>query len=349
MKIKKILSNFKPYFVEDKPVLIRLDANESPYDLPANFKEELIQELSKIEINRYPDAFIRDLRKKISDKEGVSEDSIIFGNGSDEFIYMLYTALEKGAKVAYPEPGFSMYRIVGSIFEMRLIPYYLNKLDYSVDKKNLENVLKEEIDLIFLGNPNNPTGNIFPEEYLEMVLSNKNTIVVSDEAYYSYSKKTFMKYLENYDNLLVMRSFSKVGFASIRLGYMMGNSRLINKLNMIRSPYNINSFTQKIALLYFKHENFFKSKIEEIIYERERLFKFFNNNNIFSIPSESNFITFRIDVPGFYQYLLDRGIRIKDLSHSFNMTNYYRVTVGTELENDSFMESVKDFLSENNI
>jgi len=345
MKIKKILNNFRPYFVEEKDVVVRLDANESPYNLPDDLKKELMEELSKIEINRYPDAYIRDLRKVISEKEGIPEDCIIFGNGSDEFIYMLYIALEKGAKVAFPEPGFSMYRIVGNIFEMNLVPYHLNKVDYTVDKKNLEKVLKEGVDLIFLGNPNNPTGNIFPEEYLEMVLSNKNTIVVSDEAYFNYSKRTFLKFLEHNDNLLIMRSFSKVGFASIRLGYMMGNSNLINKVNMIRSPYNINSFTQKIALFYFKYESFFKSKIEKVISERERLYKFFQENNIFVIPSQSNFLTFKIEKSGFYEFLLDRGVRIKDLAHSFNMTNYYRVTVGTERENDLFINSVKDFLS----
>lgn len=344
MKLKKILDEFKPYFVEERQVEIRLDANESPYDLPDDLKKELIDELTKIDINRYPDSYLRDLRKEVSRREEISEDCIIFGNGSDEFIYMLYMCLEKGAKVAFPEPGFSMYKIVGKIFEMNLIPYKLNEEDYSVDKKNLEKVINNGIDLVFLGNPNNPTGNNFPEEYLEFVLSNKNTIVVSDEAYFNYSKKTFLNFLEHHDNLLIMRSFSKVGFASIRLGYMLGRSELISKINMVRSPYNINSFTQKIALFYYKYEAFFKNKIEEVICERERLFKFFKENNIFVIPSQANFLTIKIEKPGFYEFLLGKGIRIKDLSQSFNMKNYFRVTIGTKTENNLFMSAVKEFL-----
>lgn len=344
MKFKKVLNDFKPYFVEEKQVNIRLDANESPYDLPDDLKRELMDDLSKIEINRYPDSNIRELRKTISEKEGIPEDCIIFGNGSDEFIYMLYMCLEKGSKVSFPEPGFSMYRIVGNIFEMELIPYHFNKEDFTVDKKNLERILKDGIDLIFLGNPNNPTGNIFPEEYLEMVLSEKNTIVVSDEAYFNYSKKSFLNFLKHNDNLLIMRSFSKVGFASIRLGYMVGNAELINKICMVRSPYNINSFTQKIAKFYYKYESFFENKIQEIISERERLFKFFRENNIFVIPSQSNFLTFKFEKSGFYEFLLEKGVRIKDLSRSFNMKNYYRVTVGTKRENDLFMQFVREFL-----
>lgn len=344
MKFKKVLNEFKPYFVEERQVEIRLDANESPYDLPVGLKMELVDELSKIDINRYPDSYLRELRKEVSKREEISEDCIIFGNGSDEFIYMLYMCLEKGAKVAFPEPGFSMYKIVGKIFEMNLMPYKLNEEDYSIDKKVLEKVVSDGVDLIFLGNPNNPTGNTFPEEYLEMVLTNRNTLVVSDEAYFNYSKKTFLNFLEHYDNLLIMRSFSKVGFASIRLGYMMGRNDLISKINMVRSPYNINSFTQKIALFYYKYESFFRDKIEEVISERERLFNFFKENNIFVIPSQANFLTFKIEKPKFYEFLLEKGIRIKDLSHSFNMKNYYRVTVGSKRENDLFMKAVREFL-----
>ncbi|MCX7770100.1 MAG: histidinol-phosphate transaminase [Proteobacteria bacterium] len=344
MKIKKILDSFKPYYVENKEVPIRLDANESPYDFPEELKKELSNILSNIEINRYPDSNISELRKIISEKENIPEICMIFGNGSDEFIYMLYMCLERGSKVSYPEPGFSMYRIVGNIFEMNLQPYQLSSEDYTVDKENLKRILKSGIDLIFLGNPNNPTGNVFPQDFVEMVLSNKNTIVVSDEAYFNYSQNSFRKFLDQNNNLLIMRSFSKVGLASIRLGYMIGDEHLINKISMVRSPYNINSFTQKIALFYFKHESFFKKIIEDTILERERLYKFFLDQKIFAIPSQANFITFRIEKPNFYDFLLQKGIRIKDLSHSFNMKNFFRVTVGKKSENNIFMSAVKEFL-----
>jgi histidinol-phosphate aminotransferase len=346
MKFKETLSHFKPYFVEDKVVPIRLDANESPYDMPAEMKEELFRELTKIEVNRYPDSQVKTLRQIISEKNSVSPESIIFGNGSDEFIYMLYMCLKKGAKVAFPEPGFSMYKIVGNIFEMELIPYMLLEPGYVVNKEHLEDILKKGIDLIFLGNPNNPTGSIFPEEYVEMVLSYSNTILVSDEAYFNYSKNTLVDLVHKYRNLLVMRSFSKVGFAGIRLGYMIGNKDIISKLNMVRSPYNINSFTQKVAEFYFKYESFFEKRVDKIISERERVYKLLKENNILVIPSKANFLTFRVEKKGLYEYMLSKGIKIKDLRHSFNMPNYYRVTIGEDKENEEFIHHLLTFINQ---
>jgi len=346
MKFKNTLSQFKPYFVEDKVVPIRLDANESPYDITPEMKEELLEELKSIEVNRYPDSQSKALRCLISERNGVSPDSIIFGNGSDEFIYMLYMCLEKGAKVAFPEPGFSMYKIVGKIFEMELIPYILLEPEYVVDRKYLEDILKKGIDLIFLGNPNNPTGGIFPEEYVEIVLSNKDTLVVSDEAYFNYSKNTLVRLVNKYKNLLIMRSFSKVGFAGIRLGYMMGNKDIISKLNMVRSPYNINSFSQKVGEFYFRYESFFEKLIDNIISERERIYKLLKENNVFVIPSKANFLTFKVEKKGLYEYMLSRGIKIKDLSHSFNMQNYYRVTIGRDKENEDFVHHLLTFINQ---
>lgn len=344
MKFKESLLEFKPYFVEEKEVPIKLDANENPFDMPNDLKIELFEELKNIEINRYPDSNIKELKKLISENENIPFETIIFGNGSDEFIYMLYMALDSSAKVAYPEPGFSMYRIVGKIFDLKLKPYILSEPDFEITKKTLEKLLKSDIDLIFLGNPNNPTGNIFPEEYAEMILSKKDTLVVSDEAYYNYSKNTLIEFLKKHKNLLIMRSFSKVGFASIRLGYMMGSKEVIEKLNMIRSPYNINSFTQKIASFYFKYKGIFEKQIEEIIQERERLMDFFKKKKIFAIPSKANFISFKIEKEGLYNFLLERGIKIKDLSHSFNMKNFYRVTIGKKQENDRFKKTIEKFM-----
>ncbi len=346
MKFKNALSQFKPYFVEDKVVPIRLDANESPYDITPEMKDELLEELKKIEVNRYPDSQTKTLKRIISERNGISPDSIIFGNGSDEFIYMLYMCLEKGSKVAFPEPGFSMYKIVGKIFEMELMPYILLEPEYVVDRRQLEDILKMGIDLIFLGNPNNPTGGIFPEAYVEMVLSYRDTIVVSDEAYFNYSKNTLVGLVNKYKNLLIMRSFSKVGFAGIRLGYMIGNKDIISKLNMVRSPYNINSFTQTVGEFYFRYESFFEQLVDNIITERERVYKILKDNNVFVIPSKANFLTFRVEKEGLYEYLLSRGIKIKDLSHSFNMRNYYRVTIGRDKENEDFIRHLLTFINQ---
>lgn len=343
MKIKDSVKKLKPYFVDEKEVPYRLDANESPYDLPESLKDNILRELAHIELNRYPDASLKILRKLVAKKEGVSEDNIIFGNGSDEFIYMLNMCLKRRSKVSYPKPGFAMYEIVSSIFEMELKPFNLTEPFFCVNEEELEKILKEGVDLIFLGNPNNPTGNLFPKNFLDRILALKDTIVVSDEAYFDYAGETLLPLIKNHKNLLIMRSFSKIGFASIRLGYMVGHANLIGLIEKVRSPYNINSFTQLIATYCFKHKDVFDNYIKSIVNERERVFKELKSMGIFVLPSKANFLTFKIDKEGFYDFLLENGVKIKDLSRSFGMKNFYRLTIGKDKENDIVLQLIKTF------
>jgi len=346
LRIREEVLSLKPYFIDEKQVKFKLDANESPFDLSEEDKAALLNELKTVETNRYPDPSTKNLRMLLAKKEGLSSGDIVFGNGSDEIIYMLLLCLNDRAKVMYPEPGFSMYGIGAKIFGKLLIPYKLNPPYYNVDGEEfLKQLTEENPDLVFVANPNNPTGNLFPFELLTEALKTfKDTIFVSDEAYFDYAGQTMLPEVRNHDNLLVMRSFSKIGFASIRLGYLVGRGSLIEAVSKVRLPYNINSYTQKVAEFFLKRNDLVKNQISDIIKERERVFNVLTGLNIFTLPSLANFVTFKIEKSGFYNFLLDNGVLIKELSHSFGMKNFYRMTIGKKEENDFFLKLLKNFI-----
>lgn len=346
MRIKEDIKSLIPYFIDEKPVRFKLDANESPYDLENEYKERLLSFLKEININRYPDPNCKILRNLVAQKENVEENQIVFGNGSDELLYLLMMCLEDRASVSYPSPGFSMYGISAKIFGKELLPYQLSEPAYIVKEENFDEVMKKEPHLCYIANPNNPTGNTFPQEILEKYLGNENVIFVSDEAYSSFSGKTFRDKLKEHKNLLIMKTFSKIGFASIRLGYIIGHRELIGQIEKVRLPYNINSFTQKVAEFYLKNNDLVSAYISDIIKERERVSAQLTSLGVYQLPSEANFITFRIEKNGFYEYLIGNGILIKDLYPSFKMKNFFRFTIGKREENDYFLKILRQFVEE---
>ncbi len=346
MRIREEIKNLKPYFIDEKKVRFKLDANESPYDLPEELKNELLLLLKDISVNRYPDPSCKTLRKLIAQREGVEEDQIVFGNGSDELIYLILFCLKNGALISYPEPGFSMYAISGKIFGKELLPYKLSETDFNVNEESFEYVMDKEPHLCFIANPNNPTGNCFPDELLFKHLGNENIIFVSDEAYSPFNGKSLVNKVSSNKNLLVMKTLSKIGFASIRLGYLIGHRELIREIEKVRLPYNINSFSQKIAEFYFKNINLVESYISAIINERERVYLELKSRGIHTLPSSANFITFRVEKNGFYEFLIDNGVLIKDLYPSFGMKNFYRFTIGKKEENDFFIKLLLRFMEE---
>lgn len=346
MRIREEVLSLKPYFIDEKQVKFKLDANESPFDLSEEDKKVLLDELGKISTNRYPDPSIKIIKSLVAEKEGVSQNEIVFGNGSDELIYMLLMCLNDKAKVMFPQPGFAMYGIGAKIFGKQLVPYNLEPPYYTVNEEEFLNLLRSENpDLVFVANPNNPTGNVFPSDLLlEAMKSHRDTIFVSDEAYYDYAQSSMSSELRYYKNLLVMRSFSKIGFASIRLGYLIGKEPLIEAVSKVRLPYNINSYTQKVAEFFLKRNDLVKKQISDIINERERIFNVLTGLNIFTLPSLANFLTFKVEKSGFYNFLLDNGVLIKDLYHSFGMKNFYRMTIGRKEENEFFLKLLTNFI-----
>jgi histidinol-phosphate aminotransferase len=354
--IKENIKNLVPYEVPQINCPIKLDANENPYDLPADFKERIKKILDSIEFNRYPDPTCKDLRTVLSHRLRVRDDQILIGNGSDELIQsILLTFGGKKRRVIYPVPTFGMYKILAKITECEIVEIPLLSNDFDLNEEEIIQATKaNDFSIVFLSYPNNPTSNCFSEEKIKKILVESNGLVVIDEAYFEFSGKTNIQYIHEFENLLVLRTFSKAfSMAALRIGYLIGQSSVVKEISKVKLPYNVGTFPQAVAYTLLLEAPSLENKIKTILLERRRLFSFlskFPQINLF--PTEANFILFKtkdVSADHLYSYLLCQGILIRNLSKEPLLTNCLRLTVGTPQENGRFMEVIKRFLMDPNI
>ena len=334
----------RAYRVEKTSCLAKLDANESPFSLPRSLQAELCASLANVPFHRYPDPDAERLRKTIASRLHVSPSLVMVGNGSDELIQILLFALgEPGATVLSPIPTFSMYELTSRALGLRFQGIPLGS-HFQLDLDHiLEIVQKEAPKLVFLASPNNPTGNCFAEQEILAVAEATRGLVVADEAYFPYSRRTVLPSLEQHENLVVLRSLSKVGLAGLRVGFLIASERLLAELNKVRLPYNVNVLSQWAAELVLSRWEAIEPLIEEAIKERDRLYHAMAQMpEVEVFPSEANFLLFRTrrNARLIYRSLLEEGVLIRDLSEVPGLERCLRVTVGTPQENDLFLESL---------
>jgi histidinol-phosphate aminotransferase len=342
MDIKKFvrpnIRSLSAYEAKDIPCKVKLDANESPY----GFKDAL-KVVKSIKTNRYPDPAAKELKKLVSMELRLRTENIMHGNGSDELIYYLITTF--GGPVLYPIPTFSMYGIISQALGEKRIAIPLDK-EFDLElEKILKAIKKEKPKLIFLSSPNNPTGNCFSSDRILKIIEVSNGIVVVDEAYQPFaSDKGFMPMLKDYKNLVIMRTLSKIGLAGLRVGFLIADGEIINEVNKVRLPFNLNSLSQAVAVKVLKNKKALKSYTKSIISERGRLFsEIAKIKGIKPYPSEANFILFRVKEPDkIYKRLLKRGILVRNMNGVVN--NCLRVTVGTPEENRIFLNAIKEVI-----
>lgn len=341
--IKPAVRELRPYEAKEIPCSIKLDANESPVGY-----EDYIKSLKEIKTNRYPDPEAKELRKVIARKWGISPDNIMHGNGSDELIHYIVTTL--GGPVLYPVPTFSMYGIISKALGERQIEVPLSE-DFDIDiHQTLKKIKKERPRLIFLSSPNNPTGNCFSTEAMLRIIEESRAVVVVDEAYQPFaSKKGFLPFLRDYKNLLVMRTLSKIGLAALRVGFLIGSSEVIREINKVRLPFNVNSYSQAIALKVLQEKGLIEKVIKNIVSERKKLYSALSMiKGVKPYPSEANFILFRVESPEkVYRALLKKGILLRNLDSQIK--GCLRVTIGTERENTLFLKALEDISYSNDI
>lgn len=313
--------------------LISLDANENPFDHQ--------------NLNRYPDPYQRKLKQKISALKEVDELSIFLGNGSDEAIDLLIRAFCEPGKDAILTftPTYGMYRISADInaVETRELPL---SVDFQI---HLEQALQESVKLTFICSPNNPTGNDMDIDVVETILRKSRGLVVVDEAYIDFSnRQSWTARLEEFPNLVVLQTFSKAyGMAAIRLGMAFANAEVIEILNKIKPPYNVNGLTQNFALDALENIEEVTGEIEAILQEREQMKDALNE--IDSVkwvhPSEANFLLIEIDrAEELYHHLAQKGIVVRDRSKQ--VKNALRITIGTPEENKTLIKSIKNFFND---
>lgn len=330
--VKPSVHKLTAYQAVELPCKVKLDANESPYGFRAGV-------LANIQTNRYPDSEAKELKGLLEKRLAVSPADILFGNGSDELIYYLITTF--GGPVLYPVPTFSMYGIISQALGEKTVSIPLDREFDIVLEKTLLAIKKERPKLIFLSSPNNPTGNCFSSDKILRIIEASTGIVVVDEAYQPFSsEKGFLPLLKDYKNLVIMRTLSKIGLAALRLGLMMADAEIVAEVNKVRLPFNINAFSQAIAVQALKDKEWLNSSIKDITSERERLFmKMEKIEGVTPFPTEANFILFKVkDAVKVYKSLLKKGILVRNLNAG--LKGCLRVTVGTPEQNTAFLKAL---------
>ena len=336
------LKNFNNYKTIKDVCNIKMDANESFINFPKELMDDLVNEIKSFSFNRYPDPDSDDLCRLYASYCGVPDRNIMAGNGSDELIQVTVNALiEKDDKVGVLDPDFSMYSIYTKISGGNVIKFPLDE-DFNFDvKKLIEWVNNEKIKILFLSNPNNPTGGVIPYDKLIYLIGNCNSIVVVDEAYVEFYGRSVVDKIGDFNNLIVLRTCSKAfGLAAIRLGFLISNDILINEIRKAKPPFNVNSITQKIGSVLLKNTGIVLKNIEAIKCERDNfIFQLKNINGIKVYPTQSNFILIKCkDANIIKEKLFKRGISIRSFD-SARLKDYLRISVSSRTENECFLKN----------
>ena len=324
----------RAYRAAEIPCRIKLDANESPLGF-----ETALKAVSSLKTNRYPDPEAKALKRLLARDFRVAPENILQGNGSDELIYYLIATF--GGPVLYPVPTFSMYGIIAQAFGEEKVEVPLDEA-YDLDAEAmLTAVRRKKPKIIFLSSPNNPTGNCFSSERILPLLEASKGIVVVDEAYQPFaSERGFLPLLKDYKNLVILRTLSKIGLAGLRLGFMIASPEIVEEVNKVRLPFNVNALSQAVALAALQEKKKLKASIRQIVTERGRLLSAMETiPGITPFPSEANFILFRVSGPErVYEELLKQGILVRNLQDA--VEGSLRVTVGTPKENKAFLRAL---------
>ena len=343
--VRKNILNLKPYTSarDENSSGILLDANENSFGSTFN-------EIKDLNLNRYPDPHQNDLRELVSDYLKTSKENLFFGVGSDEIIDLLIRIFcEPGKdKIMIPEPTYGMYKVAADINNVPVVSVLLND-DFQADKKEINKNFTQDIKIIFLCSPNNPTGNLLRKEDVLNLCKKYNSIIIVDEAYVDFAENfSLINEVRNYPNLVVMRTFSKAwGLAGARLGYCIANEEIIKILFKVKAPYNINSLTRYAVKQALKNVNLRNSYIKEIIEEKEKLKK-----ELLLLPdilkvfdSDANFLLIKCtNAKTVLKKLAEKNIIIRDRSTQPKLENCLRISIGTKEENKILLNALKEIL-----
>lgn len=350
----------KAYHVQaSSPQTVKLDAMENPYELPKDLRASWVQELSDISLNRYPDASADELRNQLKQVlELPSHFELILGNGSDELIQLLCMALIAAPKrksgspvVLAPEPGFAMYRLLALAAGLDYVGVPLLPDSFQLDMPAMLQAIKQhDPEIIFLAYPNNPTGNVFNLEDIELLAKQSTGLLIIDEAYHPFAQSSAIDVLCGYEHVLLLRTLSKLGLAGIRLGVLSGAAAWLEQLNKLRLPYNINILTQATAQFACRNYEVFLQQSMQIREQRQELYLALEKiEGVTPYTSQANFILFRVDsdsADSVFNNLLQQHVLIKNLSHSHPLLRgCLRVTVGSPDENKIFLSALHRALS----
>jgi len=330
------------YAVARADGLIKLDAMENPYPLPAALRAQVAAAAGAAALNRYPDGGGDAVKAALRSSLGLDPAvSLMLGNGSDELIQIITTAVAApDAAILAPDPTFVMYRANAELAHARYVPVPLRR-DLSLDVEAMLAAIEREAPaLVWLAYPNNPTGNRFARGDVERILAAAPGLVVVDEAYYAFAADSFLPRVLDHANLVVVRTVSKIGMAGLRLGYAVAHPAWIAELEKVRPPYNVGSLVQAVAPVVLAAGPVLAEQAAAIVAERARLASALTAApGCFVFPTETNFVLVRVpDAGAAFAALRAAGILVKNL-HGWHplLAQCLRITVGTPAENDAVL------------
>jgi len=330
--------------------IIKLSANESALGVSSRVKKVVSNK--NIIFFRYPDSKSKELRKHISKKFSCDKEKIICGAGSDEVIQMLCQLfLKPNDEVIVPQFSFLMYRIYSKIVGAKVI--FAKEKKFKISISEIIKKVTKKTKIVFLANPNNPTGTYLTKlELIELRKKlRKNILLVVDDAYAEYMKnndyKSGLDLFKNKQNVFIIRTFSKIyGLSSLRIGWGHGSKKIIDALNIIKPPFNVNEVAQKAAVESLKDSKFVSRSIKHNIFYATKLKDFLNNYDISSNEVSANFLLLnfakcKFGAKYFYEKLKMKGIILRSTENGYKIKNMLRLTIGSKKENLKFMKVTK--------
>lgn len=361
LRVRRMLEDFEPYEWETPsgdiaaklglPVdqIVRFDTNAAP-SIPRKWLIELASKLKDLNVNDYPDTSYLRFRRALSRYTGVDVDRITVTNGADEGLDIIVkTVIDKDTSVVTSSPTYMFYKVVTQIAGGKLVSVPRRE-DFSDDEESLLRATKEEsIRAVFLCSPNNPTGNSVKRETLVRLLEETDAVVAVDEAYSEFSGKTVLDLTEKYDNLVILRTFSKAFcLAGARVGYIVSSKKTIDILNRVRPPNSLSVISLALAEISLNDFDAVRANIDFIVGERERCRTFLKNlRGVRVYPSETNFLLLRFDdiePEQVFKLLMQRGLVVRNVSRTVGLERCLRFSVRLPHQNDMLLNAISEII-----
>ena len=349
--IKSQVRALRAYSLSRHRARVKINQNENPWDTPARIKEETLRRLDVRQWSRYPDFVPSSLHLKLAEFSGWRPDGIIGGNGSNELIQaLLMVTVGPDKRVLISEPTFALYRQISTVLGGEVITVALTK-ELSYDISTLQKTVSDlEPGVTIVCSPNNPTGSVLSDQDLRALLESTTGLVVVDEAYHEFAEHSVVPLLNEYKNLVVLRTFSKaMAMAALRVGYLLAAPELASEIGKAVLPYNLNVVSQTAAQVAVElYEDELRPLVRKINAERERLYGELSRiAGLTPVPSRANFmvVSSSIDPKEVFAELFKRDILIRDVSSYPMLSDYFRLSVGTPEENDLLLSALREIFA----